>query len=142
SGNAPAVFIDPSGEDFLDSIRNGALIIIGGIGAAATDISVGLIKYEPKTDPERYGASVTHVAMLRVGATETTLGAGMTGGGLAAAPETGGVSLITAGEGLLVTGHGAIIIKTAAQELISLSKAQGGIGPVLKGQAGEAKSEQ
>jgi RHS repeat-associated protein len=142
SGNAPAVFIDPSGEDFLDSIRNGALIIIGGIGAAATDISVGLIKYEPKTDPERYGASVTHVAMLRVGATETTLGAGMTGGGLAAAPETGGVSLITAGEGLLVTGHGALVIKTAAQELISLSKAQGGIGPVLKGQAGEAKSEQ
>ena len=79
---------------------------LGAFSAGAEDLSLNTYKIPKKfqynTSAYKYGELFGHSTMSAIGILGTIIGSGMEGGGTAAAPATGGLSLIGVPAGVVV----------------------------------------
>ena len=128
---------------------------LGAVKAGGEDLSLNTYKIPKKfqynTLAYKYGELFGHSTMSAIGILGTIIGSGMEGGGTAAAPATGRVSLIAAGEGIVVQTYSVGLVATAASKIpktsleIKAMKNEGGSsesGEIINEDLGEINEEQ
>ena len=128
---------------------------LGAFSAGAEDLSLNTYKIPKKfqynTSAYKYGELFGHSTMSAIGILGTIIGSGMEGGGTAAAPATGGVSLGVAAIGAGVQTYSVGLGATAASKIpktsldIKAMKSEGGSsnsGEIINEDLGEINEEQ
>ena len=98
---------------------------LGALKAGGEDLSLNTYKipkrFQYNTLAYKNGEIFGHSTMSALGILGTIVGSGMEGGGTAAAPVTGGVSLIVAGGGIVAQTYAAGVGATASTNLAKAS---------------------
>jgi len=128
---------------------------LGAFSAGAEDLSLNTYKIPKKfqynTSAYKYGELFGHSTMSAIGILGTIIGSGMEGGGTAAAPATGGVSLGVAAIGAGVQTYSVGLGATAASKIpktsldIKAMKSEGGSsssGEIINEDLGKINEEQ
>ena len=114
---------------------------LGAFSAGAEDLSLNTYKIPKKfqynTSAYKYGELFGHSTMSAIGILGTIIGSGMEGGGTAAAPATGGLSLIGVPAGVVVQTYSAGLTATSA-----INSAKAGLDiKAMKSEGGSSGSE-
>ena len=128
---------------------------LGAVKAGGEDLSLNTYKIPKKfqynTLAYKYGELFGHSTMSAIGILGTIIGSGMEGGGTAAAPATGGVSLTVAGGGIAVQTYsvGVIGVSSIGSVKVGLEiktmKSEGGSsesGEIVNEDLGKINEEQ
>ena len=109
-------------SDSGETIRD---FTLGALKAGGEDLSLNTYKipkrFQYNTLAYKNGEIFGHSTMSALGILGTIVGSGMEGGGTAAAPVTGGVSLIVAGGGIVAQTYAAGVGATASTNLAKAS---------------------
>jgi RHS repeat-associated protein len=143
--NAPLHRIDPSGHD--DGVSEFLSLFIGALDGWAEATLVGASglgqQYDALSVSNEYfavGRVVGNVAAMLTGWAEAETGAGAVAGGLAAGPETAGLSFAAVAAGGAFVAHGVTTIAAGATlALANTQKVRGGSGGVDSDGAEAAK---
>ncbi|WP_338941314.1 hypothetical protein [Fusobacterium nucleatum] len=113
---------------------------LGAFSAGAEDLSLNTYKIPKKfqynTSAYKYGELFGHSTMSAIGILGTIIGSGMQGGGTAAAPATGGLSLIGVPAGVVVQTYSAGLTATSA-----INSAKAGLDiKAMKSEGGSSSS--
>ena len=113
---------------------------LGAFSAGAEDLSLNTYKIPKKfqynTSAYKYGELFGHSTMSAIGILGTIIGSGMEGGGTAAAPATGGLSLIGVPAGVVVQTYSAGLTATSA-----INSAKAGLDiKAMKSEGGSSSS--
>lgn len=125
-------------SDSGETIRD---FTLGALKAGGEDLSLNTYKIPKKfqynTSAYKYGELFGHSTMSAIGILGTIIGSGMEGGGTAAAPATGGLSLIGVPAGVVVQTYSAGLTATSA-----INSAKAGLDiKVMKSEGGSSGSE-
>ena len=125
-------------SDSGETIRD---FTLGALKAGGEDLSLNTYKIPKKfqynTLAYKYGELFGHSTMSAIGILGTIIGSGMEGGGTAAAPATGGLSLIGVPAGVVVQTYSAGLTATSA-----INSAKAGLDiKVMKSEGGSSGSE-
>ena len=114
---------------------------LGALKAGGEDLSLNTYKipkrFQYNTLAYKYGELFGHSTMSAIGILGTIIGSGMEGGGTAAAPATGGLSLIGVPAGVVVQTYSAGLTATSA-----INSAKAGLDiKAMKSEGGSSGSE-
>ena len=112
-GNNPIRRIDPNGMDWWDTV-NGSIR-----GVTDNVFGTNSRAYYNPTDAADYNSALTKadIVCVAAGAVMTVGGADIAGTGLAAAPVTGGTSLVASAAGVAISAEGAFMTTNATRHL-------------------------
>jgi len=115
-GNNPVRYIDPDGRGVMD-------FVLGFVHSVGSNISLGTVptNTDQVSDAGDYntGRDLGDAVSMLMGSFEFLEGAVAAVGGVLAAPETAGASLVVTAEGVAVASHGAAMTVKAANSLSS-----------------------